>query len=140
VPDGKLPEPKLPPNDTNTPQAFFAYLTHREEPPAVAVALGLFEDTDPLPSDRRPTDRAWQTSRIIPFLGHIGLERLTCTSHNTSFVRAIANETPFPIPGCESGPGASCPTHDFYALMKRKEAAFGDIEKACGGLKGKSAD
>ena len=77
-----LPTPRRPPNDTSADQDLFMYFTHREEVPTVMTALHLFRDdpttTTTWPVDRVNPDRKWKTSRIIPFLGHVALERLHC--------------------------------------------------------------
>jgi hypothetical protein len=44
----------------------------------LAVALGVYDEQEPLPTDRIPKDRLWVNSRISPMRGTIALERLTC--------------------------------------------------------------
>lgn len=123
-----LPPPSKPPTDTKS-QALWTYLTHREEPPTVLVALGLLNDTRPLPDDHIPTTRQWQTSTILPFLGHVGLERLTCSDGD--FVRLIVNEDPMPIPDCQNGPGRTCPLKSFKALIEKRRSIFDDFQEGC---------
>ena len=110
----------------------------RREPPFLAVALGIFNNsayTDAsdinatMPSTEINYNRVWRTSRILPFLGHIGLELLNCqnaTSNATSsFVRVTTNSAPIPLPNCQSGPGASCPAAEFEAYVQERGRMFG---------------
>lgn len=131
----KLPTPDLPPDATHT-QLLFPYFTHREEPPVALVALGLWNTTS-LPTDTMPKDRLWKTSHLLPFLGHIAIERLSCDAlperrrQKDEFVRVVVNGAPQPLPGCQSGPGGSCPKEEFAAYVDRRLAKFGDFEGAC---------
>lgn len=129
--DGGLPPPSKPPTDTQT-QRLWAYLTHREEPPTALVALGLFNDTHPLPSDHRPKNRRWWTSRIMPFLGHVALERLHCGSElEDDYVRVMVNESPVVIPTCHDGPGESCPITAFKELIEQRRSLYDDFQHGC---------
>lgn len=86
--------------------------------------------------------RAWRTSNILPFLANVALERLTCgataggnATHNEtnaaevaaqggegeSYVRVLVNQAPVPVPGCDDGPGASCPLGNFSALIEGEQ-------------------
>lgn len=79
----KLPPPTSPPDATHT-QLLYAYFTHREEPPVVLTALGLWNtSTEDLPPTAMPKDRLWKTSHLLPFLGHIAIERLHCEADNS---------------------------------------------------------
>lgn len=133
-------------NDTAS-QDFYISFTHREEPPFIVTALGLFNDSSftgvnnpnaTFPLKEINYGRRFVSSRIIPFLGHVGLERLTCTAQNatSSYIRAIVNSAVEPISGCASGPGASCPLGDFVDLVAQKQSMYGDFVSACelGGL------
>ena len=74
----KLPPPSNPPDATHT-QLLYVYFTHREEPPVALTALGLWNtSTEDLPSTSMPKDRLWKTSHLLPFLGHVSIERLHC--------------------------------------------------------------
>lgn len=81
---GKLPKPELPPNATHT-QLLHPSFTHRESPAFVAVFLNLYNGSDvtfpastDLPLDHRIDDRAWRTSHLVSFLGHIAIEKFKC--------------------------------------------------------------
>ena len=126
-------------------QRFFLSFTHREVPPFVAVALKLFQSfaggngTEEFPTDRINWSRGWRMSDLIPFLGHVGLELLTCevpaatglAFESKEFIRVIANTAPRPIYTCQTGPGASCPIEEFHHLLKEGHRTYGDFEGVC---------
>ncbi|KAI0332669.1 phosphoglycerate mutase-like protein [Cubamyces sp. BRFM 1775] len=149
-------------NDTSTfNQTLYISFTHREEPPLVLTALGLFNNSayypgldvnSTMPTDRINHQRAWRTSEILPFLGHVGVERLQCanasletSSNSTSgddgsedlwddgaFVRVLVNGAPMPIPECQNGPGESCALGSFADYIAHRVAQYGDFIGACG--------
>lgn len=129
--DPKLPSPGTPPNATHS-QKLFAYFTHREEPPVALVALGLWNQTQsgPLPLDHRVEHRPWRTSHVLPFLGHVALERIRCDD-DSSYVRAIVNGAVQTLDDCQDGPGGSCPLNKFSEYVKQRMELFGDFKGAC---------
>ncbi|EPQ54845.1 phosphoglycerate mutase-like protein [Gloeophyllum trabeum ATCC 11539] len=130
-------------NSTTFNQSLYVSFSHREEPPLVLTALGLFNNSDyypdldvnkTMPSDKINYARVWKTSEILPFLGHLGLERLECAANGTSssYVRALVNSAPIPIPGCQDGPGSSCALDEFGQYMSQRATLYGDFIGACG--------
>ena len=122
-------------------QRFFLSFTHREVPPFVATALGLFNSSsdaaEQFPTDHINWTRAWKMSDLIPFLGHVGMEKMTCERgavHGDGpgeFIRFIANTAPRPIPACQDGPGASCPLEAFRELIGKGAEAHRDFHEVC---------
>lgn len=120
-------------------QRFFLSFTHREVPPFVATALGIFNSSS-LAVEEFPTDhinwvRAWRMSDLIPFLGHVGMEKMTCDSRpgrEGEYIRIIANTAPRPIPWCQDGPGASCPMDQFVDIIANDSAKHRDFHAVCG--------
>lgn len=158
--DPPIPKPTRAPNETNPHQMLNVYFTHREEPPVVVVALGLLNSSVPWSEwgqssptagddwdwgavdwsgwEAKGRDRLWNTNEIIPFLGHVAVERLECiTQHSLTeadtkpFVRVLLNETPKPLPDCDGGPGGTCALKDFLKYVKRRRDTFGDFEEVC---------
>ena len=129
--DSSLPGPGGSPNSTRT-QQMFIYFTHREEPPVALVALGLWNQTKvgPMPLDRRPDERVWQTSHVLPFLGHVAIERIGCDD-GQDYVRTIVNGAVQRLEHCQSGPGHSCPLKQFTAFVDERVAQYADFEGAC---------
>ncbi|KAJ8607206.1 hypothetical protein MRB53_040466 [Persea americana] len=126
-------------------QRFFLSFTHREVPPFLATALGLFDSSSPiddsLPLHKINFARAWKMSELIPFLGHVGMEKMTCDATSggvgtlekpQEFVRVIANTAPRPIPSCQDGPGASCSLREFQKFVDRGMEKYGDFHGVCG--------
>lgn len=124
-------------------QRFFLSFTHREVPPVIATALGLFNSSnayaEEFPTDRVNWSRSWKMAELIPFLGHVGIEKLTCDrgTGDGEFVRIIANSAPRPIPNCQDGPGASCAFDGFEKLVREGMRVYGDFEGVCGNGKEK---
>ncbi|KAB8336665.1 hypothetical protein FH972_020976 [Carpinus fangiana] len=133
-------------------QRFFVSFTHREVPPFIATALGLFNSTssalEDMPTDRINFGRSWRMAELIPFLGHIGIEKLSCDASSGAlrevhdqkadktwtkeFVRIVANAAPRPIPRCQDGPGASCPFQQFKTFVTMGMEQYGDFHSVCG--------
>ncbi|WVF73032.1 hypothetical protein IAT40_007850 [Kwoniella sp. CBS 6097] len=147
----KLPEPKLPPNATHT-QLLHPSFTHRESPAFVAVFLNLFNaSTHPHPSsevpplDHRVDDRAWRTSHLVSFLGHVALERYHCgggdirgggkgkdRKHDkVDYVRAVVNGIQETMSGCEDGLEGSCKWETFDKWIDERAQKWGDWESVC---------
>ncbi|GAA5898393.1 uncharacterized protein JCM6883_001009 [Sporobolomyces salmoneus] len=136
-----LPGPSLPPDATHS-QLFFTYITHREEPPLAAVALGIWNTTS-LPTDHIEKGREWQTSHLLPFLGHITIERLACEvaefsedggddeGETEDYIRIVINGAPQPLPYCQDGPGRSCGMEEFAQHVKDRAELYKDQEGAC---------
>jgi len=120
-------------------QRFFLSFTHREVPPFVATALGIFNSSS-LAVEEFPTDhvnwvRAWRMSDLIPFLGHVGMEKITCDNRPGrlgDYIRIIANTAPRPIPRCQDGPGASCPMDQFVEIIANGSERHADFHAVCG--------
>jgi len=73
-------------------------------------------------------------AELIPFLGHVGIEKLTCDrgDGDGEFIRIIANSSPRPIPKCQAGPGASCEFDQFMELVEQGMMVYGDFDGVCG--------
>jgi hypothetical protein len=122
-------------------QRFFLAFTHREVPPFIATALGLFNssnaEAEEFPTDRINWSRSWKMAELIPFLGHVGIEKLTCNAvsvdpgDDKEYIRIIANSAPRPIPRCQDGPGASCLFDQFVELVGKGMELYGDFDGIC---------
>ncbi|KAF2998911.1 hypothetical protein E8E13_005712 [Curvularia kusanoi] len=122
-------------------QRFFLGFTHREVPPFIATALGLFNSSsgaaEEFPTDHINWTRAWRMADLIPFLGHVGMEMMTCDRGAVNgdgpgdFIRFIANTAPRPIPSCQDGPGASCRFKDFRKMIGKGAKKHRDFHKVC---------
>jgi len=120
--------------------------THRELPPMVAVAMGLFNNSDfggtaaginaTMPTDRINHRRAWKASHILPFLSNIAVERLSCTAASGfdggDYFRVLVNSAPQELPTCADGPGTSCSRQRFVEYLQERGDLFSGFSERCG--------
>ncbi|KAG7877113.1 hypothetical protein KL937_005044 [Ogataea polymorpha] len=78
------------------------------------TALGLITDTE-LGTEDVDFHRSFKTSELVPQGARLIIEKLNCS--DTSFVRTILNDKVYPVPGCSSGPGYSCPLEDYLDII-----------------------
>ncbi|OCT50847.1 histidine acid phosphatase [Cladophialophora carrionii] len=119
-------------------QRFFLSFTHREVPPFVATALGIFNSSssamEEFPTDHINWARSWRMSDLIPFLGHVGMEKMTCDGRpgrEGEYIRVIANTAPRPIPSCQDGPGASCSMEQWTDIIAQGAEKYKDYDEIC---------
>ncbi|KAF2131969.1 phosphoglycerate mutase-like protein [Dothidotthia symphoricarpi CBS 119687] len=116
--------------------------THRELPPTVIVALGIFNNSAfsgandvnaTMPLKMQNYGRAWRSSLIIPFLTNIAIERMTCDSYGFAdgdYVRVLVNQSPQPLP-CADGPGESCSQAAYQKYIQGRGELFGGYTEKC---------
>lgn len=145
--DPNLPDPDRPPNSTHATQSLYVYFTHREEPPVALVALGLWNQTKvgEMPTDRIAKGRIWKTSHVLPFLGHVAIERISCGApastfgataagqrkRSSDYIRTIVNGAVQRLEECDDGPGHSCPIDRFAKYVEGRMEQYKDFESAC---------
>ncbi|ODN92151.1 hypothetical protein L198_05824 [Cryptococcus wingfieldii CBS 7118] len=133
----KLPKPNLPPNATHT-QLFHPSFTHRESPAFVATFLNLYNSTYAHPASLNPpltyrppkSERAWRTSHVVSFLGHVALERFHC-GDGGDYVRAKVNGKQEKMGGCEDGLEGSCKWETFYKWVDERALRWSGWEEVC---------
>ncbi|KAH7041984.1 histidine phosphatase superfamily [Macrophomina phaseolina] len=128
-------------------QDLYVSFTHRELPPTVLVAMGLFNNSaytgtnNPnatMPNDVINHRRAWKSSNIIPFLTNVAIEKMSCDSYGfedagDEFYRTLVNSSPQPLPGCIDGPGESCARSSFEKWVQERGQMYGGFTEQCGG-------
>ncbi|PGH13351.1 hypothetical protein AJ80_06345 [Polytolypa hystricis UAMH7299] len=126
-------------------QLYFSFVHDGDIGPMLA-ALDIFQDDfyDPkLPKGNIATDRKWRASQIMPMGGRIILERLSCPSTASEegienenltkqFIRINVNDGIIALPGCNSGPGHSCPLAEFSERVRLRGIEAGDFGTVCG--------
>ncbi|KAK5135605.1 hypothetical protein LTR08_005085 [Meristemomyces frigidus] len=144
-------------NATGAQQDLYVSFSHRELPPTVLVALGLFNnsafsDTNDvnatMPVDEINPYRAWVSSKILPFLTNIAVEKMECDSYGYQdtaattgeYYRVLVNQSPQLLPGCVDGPGFSCSKSGFGKLVRERGEMFGGFSRKCGVEYGNSSD
>lgn len=100
------------------------------------AALDVINDNEHLPITHIPHDRKWRKSQVSPMGGRIIFELLSCNTTGSAsppdkFVRLNINDGITAIPGCDSGPGKSCPLDEFVARTKRKGEKLEDFRELC---------
>jgi len=100
------------------------------------TALDVINDREHLPITHIAHDRKWRKSQVSPMGGRIIFELLSCKTKRESspekFVRLNINDGITAIPGCDSGPGKSCPLADFAKRTKKKGEEAGNFNELCG--------
>ncbi|KAK4502562.1 hypothetical protein PRZ48_005988 [Zasmidium cellare] len=129
-------------------QDIYISFTHRELPPTVLVAMGLFNNSDltgandinaTMPTTRINYHRQWVSSYILPFLTNVAVEQMNCSasygyqnSTDPTYYRVLVNRSPQVLPDCFDGPLESCSAAGFEKFVQERGAVFGDFGSACG--------
>jgi acid phosphatase len=135
---------------SNFSQDVYVSFTHRELPPTVITALGLFNNSafsgaddvnKTMPTDKINYGRKWKSSANLPFLTNIAIEKMSCDSYGYDegdYYRVLVNSGPQPLEECRGGPGDTCGSSKFEGFMKGLGERFGDYVAACGAPKNES--
>ncbi|VUC27894.1 unnamed protein product [Clonostachys rosea] len=127
-------------------QDLYVSFTHRELPPMVLVAMGLFNNSEfggsestinsTMPLDRINHARAWKSSNILPFLTNIAIERFNCTNSfgydDGDYYRVLVNSSPQQLPDCNDGPATTCSKDAFQTYLQDRVNQFSGFSKNCG--------
>ncbi|KAK6949819.1 hypothetical protein Daesc_008140 [Daldinia eschscholtzii] len=127
-------------------QDIYVSFTHRELPPMVFVAMGLFNNSefgggeaainDTMPLDRINHRRAWKSSHVLPFLSNAAIERLNCSGSygydEGDYYRILVNSAPQPLPNCADGPGTTCSRAGFEQYLQERIDMFQGYSERCG--------
>lgn len=124
-------------------QDLYVSFTHRELPPPVIVALGLFNNSEfsgmnnpnaTMPLTTQNYGRVWKSSAILPFLTNIAVEKMACDSPGydaRDYFRVLVNQSPQQLPGCADGPGESCSKAAFQEFVTARGEMFGSYTERC---------
>ncbi|KAI1842327.1 hypothetical protein JX265_009746 [Neoarthrinium moseri] len=124
----------------------YVSFTHRELPPMVFVAMGLFNNSefggteaeinDTMPLDRINYRRAWKSSHVLPFLSNLAIERFNCTGSygydDGEYYRVLVNSAPQPLSACTDGPGTTCSRSGFESYVQERVNLFSGFSEKCG--------
>jgi acid phosphatase len=106
------------------------------------VALGIFNNSGPAQTEdinatmplTKPTHgRVWRSSKILPFLTNIAIEKMSCDSYGYDageYVRVLVNQDPQPLE-CADGPGESCTIAAFQEWVQGRGEMFGGFTEKC---------
>ena len=124
-------------------QDMYISFTHRELPPTVLVAMGLFNNSEfsgtinvnaTMPLNQINYHRAWVSSYILPFLTNIAIERMNCSSpgfSNGTYYRVLVNQSPQTLPTCFDGPAESCSASGIQEFLGERQAMFEGYSEKC---------
>jgi acid phosphatase len=139
-------------SNATSQQDLYVSFTHRELPPTVLVALGLFNNSaysganninETMPLNTINHNRAWKSSNILQFLTHIAIEKMECDSFGFEsgvYYRVLVNESPQPLTGCTNGPGESCAGFGMSEWLAQRGEVVGRYGEICGVDYGNSTD
>ena len=121
---------------------------------AVFAAMRLFQQSNgPLDTTKVTKDRTWITSIMVPFSGHMTVERLSCSPRPQSlapsssrptkwrnadydheakeeYVRIFVNDAMQPLDFCGAGEDGMCKMDDFVRSQAyARNDGFGDFER-----------
>lgn len=123
----------------------------------ILSAIGVFDNEPQLPGNMTIPDRKFRSSRFVTMRGTVAFERLNCSaaaaptpsaspapcsSNSTyanapkstgtnSYMRIRLNDVVYPVAGCTSGPGSSCPLTQYKSIVDQKLAQAGDFKVLC---------
>lgn len=129
-------------NATNE-QDLYVSFTHRELPPTVLVALGLFNNSEfsgannvnaTMPMDTINHRRAWKSSNILQFLTNVAIEKMECDSlgfEKGTYYRVLVNDSSQGLSGCRDGPGETCSGNDVTRWLGVRAEVAGDYNTVC---------
>ncbi|KIW56530.1 hypothetical protein PV05_05187 [Exophiala xenobiotica] len=114
-----------------TPPPLIAAFTNDGQVNQLAGVIGVFDDQAPLPATYIPAEQKFIASHYVTMRGTVSFERLTCSGEQ--YVRVLLNDAVYPVVGCESGPGRSCPLAQYAQIVAQKQQAAGNFGTTCFG-------
>jgi acid phosphatase len=110
----------------------------------ILAAIGVFDNEPQLPGNMS-IPRKFHASRFVTMRGTVAFERLTCSAASSnstygysqkptgsnSYMRIRLNDVAYPVVGCTSGPGSSCPLSQYKSILDQKLAQAGDYKVMC---------
>jgi len=139
-------------SNSSADQDLYISFTHRELPPTVLVALGLFNNSafssvnninGTMPLNTINHRRAWKSSNILQFLTNIAIENMDCDSYGFNkgeYWRVLVNNSPQSLDGCSDGPGESCSGKDIGGWLQSRAEMVGEFGAECRVDYGNSTD
>lgn len=131
-------------NTTFVPPKVMASFSNDGQINQLISMLGVFDDQPQLPGDMLLANRTFRSSRLTPMRGTVAFERLSCpvdpleTSCGYTgapakdvYMRILLNDVVYPVVGCTSGPGSSCPLMEYQNLVRNKFVEAGSFATLC---------
>lgn len=102
--------------------------THDTDMEIYLSSMGLIIPKNDIPVDYIPFPNPYNAAELFPQSSRIYTEKLKCG--NDYFIRFIINDSVYPYPGCNMGPGFSCEMNTFIKLVKSRLENI-DFKKQC---------
>lgn len=131
-------------NTTFVPPKIMASFSNDGQINQLIAALGVFDDEPQLPGNMSLPNRKFRSSRLTPMRGTVAFERLSCPANPTesscgyasigtkdTYMRILLNDVVYPVVGCASGPGSSCPLSEYQSIVRGKFTAAGSFANLC---------
>ena len=105
------------PESSSTLPFYFSF-AHDTQLNFFLAFLGIFDGKDNV-LDYESFDvlHPWVHGLLTPMGANIVFEKLACGDDGDAFIRLIINESVIPIPGCQTGPGLTCPIEQFTKFL-----------------------
>ncbi|OAK97314.1 phosphoglycerate mutase-like protein [Phaeosphaeriaceae sp. SRC1lsM3a] len=131
-------------NTTFVPPKVIANFANDGQINQLIAMLGVFDDEPQLPGNKSLPDRLFRSSRLTPMRGTVAFERLSCPAEplesscgyqsidtKDTYLRILLNDVVYPVVGCTSGPGSSCPLLEYQSIVRDKFVEAGSFAKLC---------
>jgi acid phosphatase len=119
---------------TFVPPKIIASFSNDGQMNQLVAALGVFDKEKQLPGNNILKNRLFRASNFVSMRGTVAFERLSCENKQGKkdvSIRIRLNEVVYPVTGCTSGPGKTCPLVQYQTIVKSKLKAAGDFKKIC---------
>ncbi|CDO55988.1 similar to Saccharomyces cerevisiae YBR092C PHO3 Constitutively expressed acid phosphatase similar to Pho5p [Geotrichum candidum] len=119
------------PESSSTLPFYFSF-AHDTQLNFFLAFLGIFDGKDNV-LDYESFDvlHPWVHGLLTPMGANIVFEKLACGDDGDAFIRLIINESVIPIPGCQTGPGLTCPIEQFTKFLSDRMKEYPYVE-VCG--------
>ena len=87
---------------------------------SVFSALGLFNSTEPLPTDKRRSaieNNGFSCSWVVPFGARAYIEKMACGNSKVEKVRILVNDRVMPMKTCKGDAQGRCDLDDFVKSL-----------------------
>jgi acid phosphatase len=131
-------------NTTFVPPKVIASFTNDGQINQLIAALGIFDEEPQLPGNMSLPNRKFRSSRLTPMRGTVAFERLSCPAEpletscgyasvdtKDTYMRILLNDVVYPVVGCTSGPGSSCPLLEYQSIVRNKFTDAGSFAALC---------
>jgi len=96
--------------------ALYADFSHDNDMISIYAALGIFNETEPLPKHHRQTAQdsgGFSASWTVPFAGKLYVEKMQCRNHEEEMVRVLVNERVVKMKSCGADKLGLCTLNKF---------------------------